>query len=166
MLTHACIAYNSREPISWDLSSSRRSPAYIRDQLRTVMHNYISSPAWHEESIPPSTIQSILSNWSFRDVPPCNVEIGPRRTKQYSIDVLPATTSPLPSEEPRLSIDGTNLSFVTAIALLKNHDQIPYPVLLRNFNTTFLDQLYTTYPNIELIPDTIAGVQSPDYILL
>lgn len=174
LLTQACFAFNSNEPISWDLSDSRRSPAYIRMQLRKVMNEYILTPAWHEEILPPSTIKSILNDWSFRDVPPRNVEIGPRKTKPGDLAHAAVTshltelTLPLANAKPdlRLTIDGTNADFISAIALLKNHDQISQPVLLKNFDTSHIERLYATFPNIELIPDTIAGMPTPDYILV
>lgn len=167
LVAQACMAYNSNEPITWDLSASKRSPAYIRAKLRQSMQEYVLNADWHDESIPASTVRNILNEWSFRSYAPSFVEIGPRKPR---CDISPkdATDNSFESPRPslRLNIDGSNRSFVFAIALLKNHDQITYPVLLHNFNVSFSDELYAQFPNIEIIPDTIAGVQSTDYILI
>lgn len=168
ILTQATVAYHAGETISWDVQSSGMSPSYIRTQLRTVMKSYLMSPRWHESDIPASTIQSILANWAIRDTLDGHVEIGPRKhpTRFGYTDPISPPLAPPVTTDSGLSIDGTNPAFVHAICLLKNHDQISNSILLTNFDTTLLDSLYATYPNIELIPDTIAGVQTPNYILI
>lgn len=167
LLTQATVAYHAGETIAWDVKASGLSPAYVRNQLRVVMKNYLASPRWHDPDIPTTTVQSILSDWAMRETPHGFVEIGPRRYPSRAINLDPSVPPPIPTPDNAcLTIDGTNHSFVHAIALLKNHDQIPNSVLLTDFDTSLLDTLYTTYPNIELIQDTIAGVQTPNYILI
>ena len=167
LLTQACVAYNSDSPLSWDISASGMSSAYIRNAIRETMKAYVISPKWHDESIPALTIRDILANWSIRDNGGF-VEIGPRKPPFRNRVVAEVATQELTTHPPipQLVIDGTNHSFVTAIALLKNHDQITPPVLLTDFDTSFLPELESRFPNIEVIQDTIAGVLTPNYILI
>lgn len=168
LLTQACVAYHSDSPISWDVSASKMSAAYVRSQLRETMKAYVLNPKWHDESIPFNTVRDILTNWSIRDNGGY-VEVGPRKPPfRNQVLAEQQTSRELTSTNavPQIVIDGTNRSFVSAIALLKNHDQITPPVLLTDFDTSFLESLYTSFPNIEIIQDTIAGSLSPNYILI
>lgn len=168
MIAQLCTAYTLGEPISWDVGSSGYNADYVRNSLRIAIKSFIENPAWESPHCTREVCIDILANWKFRNPDRSTLEVGPRRRgfRVLGVESTASTESPPETTQPKLSVDGTSFPLVSAISLLKNHDQIPFPVLLIDLNPAFLDELYATYPNVEYIQDTIAGVHTPNYILI
>lgn len=168
MLQQLLAAYETKEEISWDLTNHKYSSHYVAKQLHNTLHFYISDPANEIAGVPFQLAREVAENWKIRALDKTTVNASPRR-KGYK---LITTMSKLETREAlfytdnRININAANPELAHAACLLKNHDQLTQTICLLNLDPSLAPSLLATYPNIELIRDTVAGVETSNFILL